>query len=168
MATQPPLCPYTLRRLSLPRAPLQRPSFPRIRTTRKGANTMAGYPPPYPPPTPPPGPPYGNDWKYQRRVMKDQARMQRDMLRAQQQAYRQQLRSMRRGSVLGPLMVIAIGVVFLLVQTGRIAGHDLWLWYGRWWPALLVGAGLVMLLEWAVDQYLHSGETPLRRRSIGG
>jgi DUF4097 and DUF4098 domain-containing protein YvlB len=125
---------------------------------------MANQTPPYPPP----GPPYGNDWKYQRRLMKEQARMQRDMLRAQQQAYRQQLRGMRRGSIVGPLMVIAIGIVFLLVQTGRIAGHDLWLWYGRWWPALLVGAGLVMLLEWAVDQYLHSGETPLRRRSIGG
>ena len=129
---------------------------------------MAGYPPPYPPPTPPPGPPYGNDWRYQRRVMKDQARLQRDMLRAQQQAYRQQLRGMRRGSVLGPLMVIAIGIVFLLVQMGRIPAHDLWLWYGRWWPALLVGAGLVMLLEWAFDQYTHVGETPLRRRSIGG
>ena len=94
--------------------------------------------------------------------------MQRDMIRAQQQAYRQQLRGMRRGSILGPLMVIAIGVVFLLVQLGRIPAHDLWLWYGRWWPALLVGAGLVMLLEWAFDQYMHAGDMPLRRRSIGG
>jgi DUF4097 and DUF4098 domain-containing protein YvlB len=100
--------------------------------------------------------------------MKDQARLQRDMIRAQQQAYRQQLRGMRRGSILGPLMVIAIGIVFLLVQIGRIPAHALWLWYGRWWPALLVGAGLVMLLEWAFDQYMYSGETPLRRRSIGG
>jgi DUF4097 and DUF4098 domain-containing protein YvlB len=100
--------------------------------------------------------------------MKEQARMQRDMLRAQQQAYRQQLRGMRRGSIVGPLLVIAIGIVFLLVQTGRIAAHDLWLWYGRWWPALLVGAGIVMLLEWAFDQYMHTDERPLRRRSIGG
>ena len=94
--------------------------------------------------------------------------MQRDVLRAQQQAYRQQLRGMRRGSLVGPLLVIAIGIVFLLVQTGRISGHDLWLWYGRWWPALLVGAGIVMLLEWALDQYMHSDGTPVRRRSIGG
>jgi DUF4097 and DUF4098 domain-containing protein YvlB len=125
---------------------------------------MANYPPPYPPP----GPPYGNDWKYQRRIMKEQARMQRDVLRAQQQAYRQQLRGMRRGSIVGPLLVIAIGIVFLLVQTGHISSHDLWLWYGRWWPALLVGAGLVMLLEWAFDQYMHTGDAPIRRRSIGG
>ncbi len=100
--------------------------------------------------------------------MKDQARLQRDMLRAQQQAYRQQLRGMRRGSILGPLMVIGIGIVFLLVQLGRIPAHALWFWYSRWWPALLVGAGLVMLLEWAFDQYTHAGDTPLRRRSIGG
>ena len=125
---------------------------------------MANYPPPYPPP----GPPYGNDWKYQRRLMKEQARMQRDVLRAQQQAYRQQLRGMRRGSIVGPLLVIAIGVIFLLVQTGHMSSHDLWLWYGRWWPALLVGAGIVMLLEWSFDQYMHTGETPLRRRSVGG
>ena len=119
---------------------------------------MANYPPPYPPP---PGPPYGDDWKYQRRIMKEQARMQRDVLRAQQQAYRQQLRGMRRGSVVGPLLVIVLGIVFLLVQMGHISGHDLWLWYGRWWPALLVGAGIVMLLEWSFDQYMHTGETPL-------
>jgi DUF4097 and DUF4098 domain-containing protein YvlB len=100
--------------------------------------------------------------------MKEQARMQRDVLRAQQQAYRQQLRGMRRGSIVGPLLVIAIGIIFLLVQTGHMSGHDLWLWYGRWWPALLVGAGIVMLLEWAFDQYMHTDETPLRRRSIGG
>ncbi len=125
---------------------------------------MANYPPPYPPP----GPPYGKDWKYQRQMMKEQARMQRDVLRAQQQAYRQQLRGMRRSSIVGPLLVIAIGIVFLLVQTGHISSHDLWFWYGRWWPALLVGAGIIMLLEWAFDQIMYSGETPLRRRSLGG
>ena len=109
--------------------------------------------------------------------------MQRDMLRAQQQAYRQQLRGMRRGSILGPLLVIAIGIVFLLVQTGHIPAHDLWLWYGRWWPALLVGAGIVMLLEWAFDQYtarrrdsfappqhrrwrLHPSAPPRHRRNL--
>ena len=125
---------------------------------------MANYPPPYPPP----GPPYGNDWKYQRRMMKEQARMQRDVLRIQQQAYRQQLRGMRRGSIVGPLLVIAIGIIFFLVQTGHMSGHDLWLWYGHWWPVLLVGTGIVMLLEWAFDQYMHTGDTPLRRRSVGG
>ena len=41
---------------------------------------MGNYPPPYPPP---PGPPYGGDWKYQRRVLKEQARAQRDILRVE-------------------------------------------------------------------------------------
>src|SRR6266702_2652616 len=129
---------------------------------------MANYPPPYPPPPGPPyGPPSGQDWKYQRRMMRDQARAQRDMLREQQRAYRYQMRGMRRSSILGPLMIIAIGIVFLLVQTGRIQGHALWMWYGRWWPMLLVGAGVVMLLEWTFDQFLHPDQ-PLRRRSGDG
>ncbi len=32
---------------------------------------------------------------------------------------------------------------------------------------LLIGAGIIMLLEWGWDQYFHSGE-PIRRRSLGG
>jgi DUF4097 and DUF4098 domain-containing protein YvlB len=100
--------------------------------------------------------------------MKEQARAQRDMLRAQQQAYRYQMRSMRRGSVLGPLLIIVIGIVFLMVQTGHLDSHNLWDWYARWWPILLVGAGVVMLLEWVIDQRLSADQPTYRRRSIGG
>jgi DUF4097 and DUF4098 domain-containing protein YvlB len=128
---------------------------------------MGNYPPPpYPPP---PGPPYGNDWKYQRRVLKDQARAQRDMLRAQREAYRYQARSLRRSSILGPLVLITVGIIFLLVQTGQLQGYRLWEWYGRFWPFLLVGAGVVMLLEWAYDQRIQSDPTqPRYRRRVGG
>jgi DUF4097 and DUF4098 domain-containing protein YvlB len=128
---------------------------------------MGNYPPPpYPPP---PGPPYGGDWKYQRRVLKDQARVQRDMLRAQREAYRYQTRALRRSSILGPLVLITVGIVFLLVQTGHLQGYRLWEWYGRFWPFLLVGAGVVMLLEWAFDQYTQSDTTqPRYRRRVGG
>jgi DUF4097 and DUF4098 domain-containing protein YvlB len=128
---------------------------------------MGNYPPPpYPPP---PGPPYGNDWKYQRRVLKDQARAQRDMLRAQREAYRYQTRSLRRSSILGPLVLITVGIVFLLVQTGHLQGYRLWEWYARFWPFLLVGAGVVMLLEWAYDQHVQSDPTqPPYRRRVGG
>jgi DUF4097 and DUF4098 domain-containing protein YvlB len=123
----------------------------------------------YPPPPPPPGPPYGNDWKYQRQVLKDQARAQRDILRAQRDAYRYQARGMRRSSILGPLVLITIGVLFLLVQTGRLQAYRLWDWYGRFWPLLLVGAGVIMLLEWAYDQYAQSDPTqPRYRRRLGG
>ncbi|MCU1252480.1 MAG: hypothetical protein JWQ49_5509 [Edaphobacter sp.] len=128
---------------------------------------MGNYPPPpYPPP---PGPPYGNDWKYQRRMLKDQARAQRDMLRAQREAYRYQARSLRRSSILGPLVLITVGIVFLLVQTGHLQGYRLWEWYSHFWPFLLVGAGVVMLLEWAYDQHVQSDPTqPRYRRRVGG
>jgi DUF4097 and DUF4098 domain-containing protein YvlB len=128
---------------------------------------MGSYPPPpYPPP---PGPPYGGDWKYQRRVLKEQARTQRDIARAQRDAYRYQARSLRRSSILGPLLLITVGILFLLVQTGRLQAHALWDWYARFWPILLVGAGVIMLLEWAYDQYMQSDDTqPRYRRRLGG
>lgn len=126
---------------------------------------MASNPPPYPPP----GPPFGNDWKYQRRMMKEQARAQRDMFRAQAAAYRYRARAMRHGSIVGPIIIIALGVVFLLVQMGRLDGHQVWDWYGHWWPVLLIGAGVVMFCEWAFDQYMRSDPTqPVYRRRMGG
>jgi DUF4097 and DUF4098 domain-containing protein YvlB len=96
---------------------------------------------------PPPGPPYRGDWRLQRRLYRDQARAQRDL-------YRAQMRANRRSSIVGPLLVIAIGVVFLLVQTGRLQSVRLWDWYGKWWPTLLIGLGVILLLEWTVDQWL--------------
>ncbi len=121
---------------------------------------MGNYPPP---PYPPPGPPYGSDWKYQRRVLKQQARAQRD-------AYRYQLRGQRRSSILGPILLIALGIVFLLVQTNHLESHRLWDWYSRFWPLLLVGAGIILVLEWAVDQYMQSdtAQPQYRRRAGGG
>jgi DUF4097 and DUF4098 domain-containing protein YvlB len=129
---------------------------------------MGNVPPQYTPPPPPSGPPYGGDWRYQRRVMKEQARMQRDMLRAQRDAYRHQMRAGRRSSILGPLLIIAVGIVFLLIQTGRMSFHTFWDMYGHWWPVLLVGAGIIVLLEWVFDQFFHSDDAIPRRRSIGG
>jgi DUF4097 and DUF4098 domain-containing protein YvlB len=91
------------------------------------------------------------------------------MLRAQREAYRYQTRALRRSSILGPLVLITVGIVFLLVQTGHLQGYRLWEWYGRFWPFLLVGAGVVMLLEWAYDQYAQSDSTqPRYRRRVGG
>ncbi len=122
---------------------------------------MAGYSTPYPPPP-------SNDWKQQRRVVKEQARMQRDMLRARRDLYRQQLRAARRSSILGPLVLIAIGVIFLLIQLGHLQGMRAWDWYARWWPLLLVGSGVVVLAEWAFDQFTHTAEKPAIRRGLGG
>ena len=85
---------------------------------------MASYPPPGVPPVPPPG----YDPREQRRFFRDQARAQRAAFRAQRDQVRYQMRSMRRGSVLGPILLIAIGVMFLLIQTGRLDHDRFWGW----------------------------------------
>lgn len=123
---------------------------------------MANYPPPYPPP------PTGPDWRYQRRMMREQARLQRDIARAQRDAFKVQRNGMRRTSIVGPLFLVAIGIAFFLVQAGRFSFHQFGLWFGRWWPSLLVAAGVILLAEWAYDQYNHVEDTPYVRRRIGG
>jgi DUF4097 and DUF4098 domain-containing protein YvlB len=133
---------------------------------------MAGYPPPFPPPT---GSPYGYDPRQQRRILRDQAKAQRDMFKAQRDLYRQQQRNvlmqargMRRGSILGPLIVVAVGVMLLIVRVGWLPFPRFAASYGRWWPLLFVAAGLVLVLEWAFDQRERPGQTPQVRRRIGG
>jgi len=122
---------------------------------------MAGYPPPYPPP--------GYDPRAQRRFLRDQARAQRDAFRAQRQQMRYQMLGMRRSSILSPILLVAIGVVFLLIESGRVDRSRFWGWYGHWWPMLLVAAGLVALVEWLVDQQvLRDPRQPRYRRSLGG
>ena len=121
---------------------------------------MAGYPPPYPPP--------GYDPRAQRRFLRDQARAQRAAFRAQREQMRYQMRGMRRGSILGPILLIAIGIIFFLIQTGRLNHDRFWGWYTQWWPLLLVGAGLIVLAEWAFDQHqLRDPQHPRYRRSLG-
>jgi len=130
---------------------------------------MAGYPPPYPPPVPPPGPPFGYDPRAQRRYLRDQMRAQRDAMRAQRDLYRYQTRGLRRTSILGPILLIAVGIIFLLIQSGRLPHQRFWVWYAHWWPLLLVGAGVILLAEWAFDQfYPHDPSQPHYRRSLGG
>jgi DUF4097 and DUF4098 domain-containing protein YvlB len=101
--------------------------------------------------------------------MRAQARAQKEAYRAQRDQMRYQMRGMRRGSVLGPIILIAIGVVFLEIQVGWIDHTHFWAWYGRWWPLLLVAAGCAVLVEWAVDQYvLRDPQRPQYRRTLGG
>jgi len=76
---------------------------------------------------------------------------------------------MRRHSILGPIVMVTVGIVFLLVQTGHLQSDHLWDWYGHWWPLLLVLAGAVLLAEWALDQARpQDPQQPYARRSIGG
>ena len=73
---------------------------------------------------------------------------QRDAARAQRY-YR---RSLRRPSMLGPLVLIVVGVIALLVETNQLNAVHLWDWYIRWWPLLLIGVGLLSLGEWWLDR----------------
>ena len=67
-------------------------------------------------------------WRQQQRIARDQAKAQRDAWRAQARLQREQarwqMRQYRRGSIVGPLLLVAIGIVFLLIQTGRIAANQ--------------------------------------------
>ena len=168
------LLPASRPRLSLPAAPslLRRPlppppSSPPTSTIRKGATpwqTIRHHR------NIPPGPPYGGDWKYQRRVIKEQARAQRDML--QRPARCLPLPDPRHAPQLHPGSVPAhlarsssscscrpaISQVSISGSGTAACG-----------PLLLVGAGIIMLLEWAFDQYIQSDPTqPRYRRRIGG
>ena len=124
---------------------------------------MASQPPPYSRA----GVPFGFDPKQQRRFLKDQERAQRAAFKAQRVLYRQQTRAMRRSSVLGPLIIVAIGVAVLLVRSGKVSFAAFADWYGHWWPLLLVGAGVVMLIEWSLDQMASKNAAVPVRRSMG-
>ena len=115
---------------------------------------MSTIPPPYP---------TRDQIRAQRRMMKEQMRMHRYQMRSQ-------LRGMRRSSILRPILLITVGVIALLIQTGRIPGYQFWGWYGRWWPLLLVGAGAVLLLEWGIDRATNpdgQGGRPVYGGGIG-
>jgi DUF4097 and DUF4098 domain-containing protein YvlB len=57
----------------------------------------------------------------------------------------------RPRSMVGPVVLIAIGVVALLGTTGMISRQSLFFWFARYWPALLIVWGLIKLAEhlWA-------------------
>ena len=68
------------------------------------------------------------------------------------QAARYYRRSLRPPSILGPLVLIIVGVIALLVETNELNPLHLWDWYMRWWPVLLIAVGLLSLGEWWLDR----------------
>ena len=133
---------------------------------------MASYPPPF---TPPGVPPYGSDPRQQRRYIKDMGRAQKAAAREyvrqetmRRNLMRQQARAMRRSSILGPVLVLAMGVMLLLIVTGTLPLANFAIWYSRWWPLFLVGAGVALVVEWAFDQRMHTDGEQYVRRGLGG
>jgi len=54
----------------------------------------------------------------------------------------------RRRSLFGPLLIVAIGVVFLLANLGYIHRENLGWWFARYWPLLLIIWGVAHFLEY--------------------
>ena len=84
------------------------------------------------------------------------------------QAQRYYQRSLRRPSMLGPLVLIVLGVIALLVETNKVNPVRLWDWYIRWWPLLLIGVGLLSLGEWWLDRRHVGAGYRWRGRSHAG
>ena len=121
------------------------------------------------PPNIPPGggapPPYDPkiQWRAYREQQRAAWRSQRDAWRAQRYAWKANTMGVygpRVPSVVGQVILVCVGVIALLVVTGHVDAGAFWSWYGRWWPLLLIGAGLALLAEWALDM---RRETPVRR-----
>ncbi len=53
----------------------------------------------------------------------------------------------RRRSVAGPMVLIALGIVFLLGTMGLLHWGPLLQWFGHYWPLLIIFWGVVKLLE---------------------
>jgi hypothetical protein len=104
---------------------------------------MATYPPPF-----------------SRDQMRMAARAQRDAYRAQ----RDYMRMQRRPSIVRPILLVAIGIIALLIETGKLNGAYLWDWYVRWWPLVLIAIGLLSLGEWWLERDRPYGA----RRGVGG
>jgi DUF4097 and DUF4098 domain-containing protein YvlB len=126
------------------------------------SNPGGGAPPPYPPYYDP-----KTQWRVYREQQKAAWRAQRDAWKAQRQAQHYAWKASRVAaygphvpSVVGPIILIGVGVIALLLLTGRVNAVEFWSWYGHWWPLLLIGAGLALLAEWAIDL---RRETPVRR-----
>jgi len=115
---------------------------------------MAANPPPYPPPYSP---------QDARRQARDWARAQRDQMREQRRYWRHWY-GYRRPSVVGPVLLVSIGLIALLLETGHISVSGFWMWYERWWPLLLILVGLVSLAEYFWDR----NDPYAGRRSVGG
>jgi DUF4097 and DUF4098 domain-containing protein YvlB len=112
-----------------------------------------------------PMPPYDpkTQWRVYREQQRAAWRAQRDAWKAQQHAWKAGYVGTygpRVPSVVGPIILIGVGVVALMMLTGHINAGEFWAWYGHWWPLLLIGAGLALLGEWALDM---RRETPIRR-----
>jgi DUF4097 and DUF4098 domain-containing protein YvlB len=110
-------------------------------------------------------PPYSREARWQAKQTARAQRMQwKAQARAQRDYYRSMWRGYRRPSFTGPVVLLAIGVIALLLTTGRLDAVEFWSWYARWWPMLLIVLGGLLLAEHYLDWKSPWGY----RRGMGG
>ena len=98
---------------------------------------------------------------------RDARRQARQYARAQKSAWRTQMyygRMYRRRSILGPVVLLTVGMIALLIETRQLSASEFWGWYAQWWPVLIIGMGLVLLGEYFIDRNHPLGG----RRRVGG
>ena len=54
----------------------------------------------------------------------------------------------RRRSLIGPVIMIAIGVLFLLVNAGMLTAKSVFVWFAHYWPLIIILWGVVKLIEY--------------------
>lgn len=59
-----------------------------------------------------------------------------------------------RRSLSGPIILVAIGTIFLLGNMGVLDWHNLGRWFAHYWPVLLIIAGVIKLIEYQQAQRL--------------
>jgi len=57
-----------------------------------------------------------------------------------------------RRSLSGPIIMIAIGAIFLLGTMGVLSWGNLGHWFAHYWPVILIVAGLIKLIEYQAAQ----------------
>src|SRR4051812_48721345 len=69
----------------------------------------------------------------------------------------------RRRSIFGPVFLIGVGVMLLLVSSGRISMKQFFVGFAQYWPLILIFWGLVKLYE-----YMQAKREGLPAPGIGG
>lgn len=130
---------------------------------------MATTPPPYDPNNP--NDPR-NDPRWQREAARAQAKANRqawrDYSRAQREQWRAYNRSIYRTSIVGPILLITLGVLFLYEHFGPLSMGEFMDRYAKWWPLLLIGIGVVRIIEWSVVRNRTYDGVPVRYVMGGG
>lgn len=123
---------------------------------------MATTPPPYNPNDPA----WQKSAREQQKANKNAWKAYNKAQRDQQKAY---YRGMYRTSIVGPILLIAFGVMFLFAHYGKFSWGNLGIWFGHWWPLLLIVIGIVRLVEWFLIRHETTANgVPLRSVMGGG